>query len=387
MANFYKPHIGGVENSLYYLSKEYIKLGYKVIILVSDSALTKKDRLPVYEKVNNSLEIFRFRTYFPKFYLDYLLKFPFELLRIKKTVSFLMNDRSIKKIISRHWITSLGTIISRNKVTYVVPGIAINQDLLSAKDIKSRMINLLAIKPQIFLQKFALKKSKLVVFSKNMKNQILDFLKNQIKLIEIYNPGVDYDKFESKINPNIREKYNIPDDSFTFLVVGRLIKDKGIQYAIEALSLLENKNTHLLIVGEGPERNFLEKLTKKLNIDNRVIFIGKIKKHIENFYFASDCYLMTSVKETFGQTILEALASGIPVVGWKSGGDIKTATSEIIKNNINGYLIDFNQKKLIIAMEDISNSSKNEINQFRLNNKELVKKKYSWNLIASELIK
>ena len=61
-------------------------------------------------------------------------------------------------------------------------------------------------------------------------------------------------------------------------------------------------------------------------------------------------------------------------------------TSEIIKNDINGYLIDFNQNKLIIAMDKISNSSSDEINKFRLKNKELVMKKYSWNLIASKLI-
>ncbi|MDB2490801.1 glycosyltransferase family 4 protein [Flavobacteriaceae bacterium] len=264
MANYYKPHFGGVENSLNFLSNEYIKLGYNVIILTNDSGLTKKDRLTTYEKVNDSLEIYRFKTYFPKIYIDYLLKLPLELIRIKKTVSFLMNDRSIKKIISRHWITSLGVIISRNKVTYVVPGLAINQDLLSGKDIKSNIINLLAVRPQIFLQKFALKNSKLVVFSRNMKNQILDFLQNEDKLIEIYNPGVDCDKFESKIVPNIREKYNIPEDSFTFLVVGRLIKDKAIQYAIEALSLLENKNTILMIVGDGPERSFLKNLAQKI---------------------------------------------------------------------------------------------------------------------------
>ena len=386
MANYFTPHIGGVENSINYLSKEYIKLGYNVIILISDSGLAKKDRLPVYEKVNNSLEIYRFRTYFPRVYLDYLLKFPLELLRIKKIVSFLMNNKSIKKIISRHWITSLGVIISGNKVTYVVPGIAINQDLLTEKDIKSKIINLLVIKPQILLQKFALKKSKLIVFSRNMKNQIIDFLNNKNHIIEVYNPGVDCDKFDSKTIPNIREKYNIPEDSFIFLVVGRLIKDKGIQYAIDALSLLETKNTFLLIVGDGPERNFLENLAQELNINNRVIFTGKIKTHIENFYFASNCFLMTSVKETFGQTILEALASGLPVIGWESGGGVSTATSEIIKNDINGYLIDFNQNKLIIAMDKISNSSSDEINKFRLKNKELVMKKYSWNLIASKLI-
>lgn len=386
MANYFKPHLGGVENSLHYLSEEYVKFGYNVIIIVSDSDITKNGRLPLYEKVNNSIEIYRYKTYFPKIYLDYLLKFPLELLRIKKIVSFSILNNSIKKIISRHWITSLGVIISGNKVTYVVPGIAVNQDLLSGKDIKSKIINLLAIRPQIFLQKFALKKSKLIVFSRNMKNQILYFLKNKNKSIEIYNPGVDCDKFESKKIPNVREKYNIPEDSFTFLVVGRLIKDKAIQYAIDALSLLDNKNTFLLIVGDGPERSFLENLTKHLNINNRVVFTGKIKTHIENFYFASDCFLMTSVKETFGQTILEALASGLPVIGWKSGGVISTATSEIIKNDINGYLIDFNQNKLIIAMDKISNSSSDEINKFRLKNKELVMKKYSWNLIASKLI-
>jgi rhamnosyl/mannosyltransferase len=104
-------------------------------------------------------------------------------------------------------------------------------------------------------------------------------------------------------------------DDPLLLVVGRLIYYKGFEYAIRAL--LHLPGAHLLIIGDGPLRQELQELARRLGVSARVTFVGDVHNDaIFPYYLASDVYLLPSIarSEAFGIVQIEALASGLPVV-------------------------------------------------------------------------
>ena len=331
---------------------------------------------------DEDIEIIRYKRYIPKVYLDYVLKPYIDILRLKKIFKFLSKKYKINNVISRSPETAVASIKFGFKTSYLVPGIVKTQNFVKVKsifDVKSFFLNVIVISPIVFFQKKALLGSNQVfVFSHNMKNQLFSFLKKKINTKKV-NPGVDSLKF------NKTKKIN--KKSFVFLIVGRLIKDKGIDLAITSLAKLKDNKTILLIIGDGPERNILEKLSIDLNVQERIIFKGKITENIETYYQNSDCLLMSSRMETFGQTILEALSVGLPIIGWKSSSIIKTATSEIIENKKNGYLIDFEPDAMSNAMLKILSLSDKELEIIKNNNYNLAREKYVWGKLSNDLIK
>ncbi|WGK64777.1 N-acetyl-alpha-D-glucosaminyl L-malate synthase BshA [Croceiramulus getboli] len=88
----------------------------------------------------------------------------------------------------------------------------------------------------------------------------------------------------------------------------------------------------LIMVGEGPDREPAEALTKKLNLKDRVIFVGN-SHEIDKILCFSDLFLLPSEAESFGLAALEAMAAGVPVISSNAGG-----LSEVNKHGISGYL-------------------------------------------------
>ena len=125
------------------------------------------------------------------------------------------------------------------------------------------------------------------------------------------------------------------------MILGRIVKVKGIDLTIRAIAELNNSNTYLLIVGNGPEIKSLKNLAIELNIKENILFVNFTRK--PNLFFqASDAFLMSSTYESFGQTILEAMSSGLPILGFKSDGNkVITATSEIVEHGVNGFLCEY----------------------------------------------
>ena len=128
---------------------------------------------------------------------------------------------------------------------------------------------------------------------------------------------------------NISPQYN---DKDYFLYIGRLSKEKGIDYLIRAISKFPEIKLH--IVGKGPEEKNLIELSKKLNTSN-VNFLGFLSdKEVEREY--QNCIatiLPCNWFETFGLTIVESYAYGKPVIASKIG-----AISELIENYSNGIV-------------------------------------------------
>lgn len=140
----------------------------------------------------------------------------------------------------------------------------------------------------------------------------------------------------------------LPSNPFKFLTVTSLFYKKRIDKMIEAFASIRDKvNAELHIVGSGEDRNNLERIVKNLNLDSNVKFHGSVSnEQLVPFYHQSHAYLSTSLVETFGVSIIEAMSCGLPVLCTPSGGP------EYIVDNTSGMVsgpeaFDKNMLKLI----------------------------------------
>ena len=156
------------------------------------------------------------------------------------------------------------------------------------------------------------------------------------KIQVIYN-GVDTEKFNNKSNiKKIRKELAINEDDFVIGSVGRLDPVKDFPTLIKAFSLfcMDIGSSKLIIVGEGPERATLEKLAKDVDVEEKTIFTG-YRNDINKLMQAMNIYVQTSLYEGFSNTIVEAMAAGLPVVATDVGGN-----SVLIKSRTDNLLIE-----------------------------------------------
>lgn len=152
---------------------------------------------------------------------------------------------------------------------------------------------------------------------------------------------IDEDK-NKEARKKLRKRYGLLENDFVVLTVANLVRRKGIADLVEAISLIDNPRIKLIIVGQGPEKENLEKLVKKLKIENRTVFAGLIKKEeVAPFYASSDLFVLPSffIKEEgdvegLGVVFLEAQQYGLPVIGTNSGG-----IPEAIDDGKSGFVV------------------------------------------------
>ena len=209
--------------------------------------------------------------------------------------------------------------------------------------------------------------------------------------IKIIPPGVDLNLFrKTKLDKRWRKKFG--DNPKIILGVGRLIKWKGFEYLVKSLPyvLVKFPQAKLMIVGSGPEEKNLKRLVQELNleIDKNVFFPGHIASdRLPYIYASSDIFVSPSItltstgeKEGLGNVILEALASGVPVVASRSGGII-----DLIDGYSTGFLFkekDYRElaKKIVYVL---SNKAVRE--RLSKNGLKLVTENYAWKKISRKL--
>ncbi|HET6313244.1 MAG TPA: glycosyltransferase family 4 protein [Chloroflexia bacterium] len=144
--------------------------------------------------------------------------------------------------------------------------------------------------------------------------------------VVVYN-GVDLTRFtpEGPNDPQVLAQYGLAPsshDSPTILYAGRLVRWKGVEYLIKALTEVVPENTVLWVAGEGEYRPVLEQMAREVGVDDRVRFLGRLgQDDLAALYRNCAMLVATSfVNETFGMALCEAMACGTPVVASDFGG-------------------------------------------------------------------
>lgn len=149
--------------------------------------------------------------------------------------------------------------------------------------------------------------------------------------------GVDLRNFRSgKASPDIYKKYNIPTDHKIVLYVGRVDPEKKVGIVIDAFKEARVKvpKTMLLVVGDGVDKNRLEKELSGSEIENDARFLGRVlPPDLYELYKIGDVFVTASEIETQGIVLIEAAATGLPLIAVDKG-----AVSEICISGENGYL-------------------------------------------------
>lgn len=139
---------------------------------------------------------------------------------------------------------------------------------------------------------------------------------------EVVPNGVDVDRFcEATGGPQVRQSLGIGPDCPVIGSVGRLAAVKNYALLLQAFAAVRRAlpNSHLLLVGDGPERVRLAELADKLDVSSAVHLVGFQDKR-ENYLQAMDVFCLTSDSEGLPLSLLEAMAANVPVVGSQVGG-------------------------------------------------------------------
>lgn len=167
---------------------------------------------------------------------------------------------------------------------------------------------------------------------------------------------------------NIAEKYRINRENVILISVSRLEKEKRVDLLIKALALIkEEANFQYLIVGKGKERANLEKIAEVSGISDKIVFTGLVPDYeLSQLYKIGDIFLTSSEIELQGLSIMEAMASGLPVIASSS-----MAIPELVLNGVNGYLFEPGNireasEKILLLVKDMNLRKKMGENSIKL---------------------
>ena len=162
-----------------------------------------------------------------------------------------------------------------------------------------------------------------------------------LKKMHMLSNGIDLSRFTAtsseQVKRQLKEELNVPQDKTLITMISSLTTEKGHTTALEAMKQLSktHDNFHLLIVGDGPERQSLESLSESFELDSFVTFAGK-RYDVPNILEISDIFLLASYIEGLPMAMLEAMASGKAIVATHVG-DVAMALEEqsgkVIKPN------------------------------------------------------
>ena len=147
------------------------------------------------------------------------------------------------------------------------------------------------------------------------------------KVAVVYN-GIDVPDASSWPNRDaVRAKYGLPQNAFTVGTVARLYSGKNVQVLIRAFRHLP-EDAHLLVAGDGPEREALGALVDELSLDGRVHFLGLVESSLEPVQ-AMDLFVQCSyIREGFSLSLVEAMGYGKPVLATDVGGNVEAVSEE-----------------------------------------------------------
>lgn len=133
-----------------------------------------------------------------------------------------------------------------------------------------------------------------------------------------------------------RALLGIHHDEFIVGYVGRLSTEKGVNHLIDAICSLRKTGTaaRALIIGDGPQRNELERMAQRNGLGDHILFTG-FQSDIPSWLPSLDIFVLPSLTEGTPMALLEAMAAGVPVVASRVGG-----VPKLIAHGINGYLFD-----------------------------------------------
>ncbi len=373
---------------VYELSIRLQQKGYQIIVLAPHHDGAKKF------EIWDGMEIHRFRYFWPYKYQKVAynggiisnlgkswiawIQLPFFLIcELFSTITIIHKEKI--DLIHSHWIIPCGVCGAICKILFKVRHITTAHagDVFT---VKNSALKLLAT--------FTMRNADIITANSRYTHQVLKFIDDDCSdKIAVVPMGVDLVRFQPSRSSNFKDLLNA---EYIVLSVGRLVKKKGLDNLIRAMAIVTRAfpSVKLVIGGSGPEEANLRQLVKEQNLNKNIIFTGFISvEDLPTYYASADIFVLPSVETKSGDTeglgvvLLEAMASGIAVIGSDIGG-----ITDIISHGYNGLLAkpgdsDDIAEKII---ELIADPQKRELIAFHGHN--TVVDKFSWDSITEQFI-
>ena len=372
----YPPYINGVSTSVVMLKKALEKKGHQVyIVTVNDSFHGYK-----FEDNNRTIRVpgipvgiydYRMTRIYPVKIINKIKKWNLDIIHSQTEFGIGIFARIIAKQFNIPLVHTYHTLYE-DYVHYITKG----------------YFNKSSKKVVQYLTKFYCDKTatELIVPTKKIYSLFKEKYKYE-RNIHIVPTGIEIERFfKEKIKQDdvnkICKELEIKKDDFIILFIGRLGKEKNIEFLIESQSLIVKKYPFckLIIIGDGPDADSYLKLVNKLKLSNNVKLIGKKTfDDIPKYYQIADVFATASKSETQGLTVIEAMSASVPVVAIEDD-----SFKEIIVPDLNGYLFK-NKKQYYKNIESlIENKEKKEFLSMQARN---TSESYSSKYFAEKILK
>ena len=161
------------------------------------------------------------------------------------------------------------------------------------------------------------------------------------KMVNVVPNAVELDQFNpdnisQEVKDELRKRYQIPSDATICCFVGRLGREKSVDILLDywAKTITPADKLHLIVIGDGPCIDELKEQATKLNINSMVTFTGKIlHEDLPTYLAACDFYVTASTSDTNSISMLEGMATGLPVLQ-----RLDRLNENQVRNGVNGYV-------------------------------------------------
>lgn len=373
--------IGGAEGTIYHMAVTLKEMGIKPVVIA------KKRNNSTLAEDTGVCTVRRYDKYKTPKLLPFLSPY-FEYKNAFKSVKKLIKEENPDLIIVRDNVLSyaVGQFYEKAKIVYV-PLVVIqyyNRGIRKFNGIKNFIAEILrwiSLKIESHYQNLSFKTyTNVVVFSKNMKNQIFRAVGDRNN-VSVAPPGVmDNEYYQQAYDYSVHDEFNIPHGQKLFLFVGRVVQEKNIRMLIRAFAEMKHENVVLCIVGDGDDLAYVKHLADRLGVSDKIIFTG-FRKDTYRFYKAADFFVLPSYYESFGNVVPEAFIAGTPVIGFKTEeGKTLTAVDELVENENLGIICkNFSAQALTDALNqayELCTTSRYQ--QMSDSCRQHALKKYSW---------
>jgi glycosyltransferase involved in cell wall biosynthesis len=222
----------------------------------------------------------------------------------------------------------------------------------------------------------------MIAVSNYVKEMIVGFGAQPERITVIPN-GVDINLFSSRPPLEARASLGLPQEAFIVLFSGNLIPRKGVDVLIKAFSRIASlhPNARLVVIGVGDEREELVHLASELGMAEKIEFAGyKLFTEMPLWYQACDVFAMPSWAEGLSMSILEAMASGRPVIT----GRPEVGQHDAVVPEETGLLTDYGDVAQLAQALDRLVSSPEWVRRLGDNARRMAEQKFSWELIGRQ---
>lgn len=361
--NYFPPSVGGLENAVVSLCNGLKKAGHEVFVFAPRYSASEKDEKNIFRYP--SLR-FKYGGYQYAVTMSFLTDMGPRIKNLHLDIihsqqPFLLGDEALKfsKALGMPLVFTYHTKYEDN--LHYIPVIS---KLISKNWIINNAI------------KYINQCDHMIAPSSYIKNFVLN--RGAKTPISVIPSGIDIGRFGKDDNGRkiIRERYGIGSDETALVTICRLAEEKNIKFLIRSFSEIHKKRKDLkfMVVGDGPLRKALEKMSKELGLEKNIIFIGWIPgEKIAPYYRAGDIFVYASLTETQGLVAAEAVAAGLPVVVVRASG-----TEDAIVDGETGFLTEN-------SMDDFSGKVLRLVDDAELRKKMAVRAKISSAKFSEEL--